>query len=135
MSQLRQASPATPTILVIDHDGATRALLTEILSDEGYQVGCVANIGQGIDSIRQAQPDLAIVEMLPTQPEATLDLLAKLRSSQHTQAVRVLVSCTDTELLGRMQPCINAAAQATITKPFCLEWFIDSVKSALQQSV
>jgi len=56
------AMPALGTILVIEHDRATRELFAELLGDEGYSVRVVSDALGGIVALADEQPDLILVD-------------------------------------------------------------------------
>lgn len=51
------------SILVIDDDSEIRAIITEVLRDEGYEVQAATNGAEGLAVIEQAQPSLVLLDM------------------------------------------------------------------------
>src|SRR3954452_23134595 len=58
------ASGRTPFILIVDDDEGVREILTDILSDEGYDVVCATSPQQALDLTAERQPDLILVDLL-----------------------------------------------------------------------
>jgi two-component system, chemotaxis family, chemotaxis protein CheY len=52
-----------PHILIIDDDPAIRAILTEVLVDEGYIVVTANNGAEGLAAVVGARPDLVLLDM------------------------------------------------------------------------
>jgi two-component system chemotaxis response regulator CheY len=53
----------TPHILIVDDDPAIRATISEVLTDEGYQVAMATNGAEALDAIEQALPALILLDM------------------------------------------------------------------------
>jgi len=55
-----------PSILVIDDDSAIRAMLSEVLGDEGYDVVSVANGQEALHELRQRNdlPQLILLDLM-----------------------------------------------------------------------
>lgn len=51
------------SILVVDDDSEIRAIITEVLRDEGYEVEVATNGAEGLAIIKQAQPSLVLLDM------------------------------------------------------------------------
>ena len=57
-------------ILVVDDEIGIRELLSEILSDEGYQVRLAQNAADARASRSQARPDLVLLDIWSRTPTA-----------------------------------------------------------------
>ena len=55
--------PTSGTVLVADDDAATIDLLTEVLTDEGYQVRRATTGKAALAAILTAPPDLALIDL------------------------------------------------------------------------
>ena len=73
-----RAGTARSRVLVVDDDGAVRALLTRYLQLEGYDVEEAVDGRSAISAVERQAPDLVLLDrMLPF--EDGLDILARLR--------------------------------------------------------
>jgi CheY-like chemotaxis protein len=58
------------TILVVDDDKASRELLSNVLSIDGYQVVCAADGQQALGKVDRDAVDLALLDVvMPAQPD------------------------------------------------------------------
>jgi two-component system chemotaxis response regulator CheY len=53
-----------PEILVVEDDEAIRGLVTEVLRDDGYEVGEAANGVEALAYIGQRKPDLIVLDLM-----------------------------------------------------------------------
>ncbi len=67
-------------ILIVDDDGSIRALLREVLEEEGYQVGEAADGKQGVLRYREDPADLVITDILMPEKDG-VELIMELQES------------------------------------------------------
>mgnify|MGYP006283800261 CR=1 FL=1 len=53
----------SPTILIVDDDDVTRAGLTELLVNAGYQAFSASSLQEGLRALRERMPDLLITDV------------------------------------------------------------------------
>ncbi len=53
-----------PEILVVEDDEAIRGLVTEVLRDDGYEVGEAANGVEALDYVDHHRPDLIVLDLM-----------------------------------------------------------------------
>jgi DNA-binding response OmpR family regulator/S1-C subfamily serine protease len=75
-------------LLVVESDETLREGIAMVLRDAGYEVSI--NYGQGMQSIVAFAPDLVVLGADPPQLDCC-DLLSQIKSSEHTQYVRVVM--------------------------------------------
>jgi two-component system, chemotaxis family, chemotaxis protein CheY len=56
-------SPREPTLLVVDDDPAVLSTVSDILSDEGYQVVTASNGAEALETLDRTFPDLILLDM------------------------------------------------------------------------
>jgi two-component system response regulator (stage 0 sporulation protein F) len=116
------------TILIIEDEGAIRALLRFALEAAGYEVTEAANGRQGLDLYRRRPTDLIIADML--MPELNgLDLLLDLtREFLHAKVIAISGA-------GGEQNVLDVAkllgARQTFEKPFNIPQLLDAVRYEL----
>lgn len=109
-------------ILVVDDDGAMRALLTELLSVD-YIVAVARNGAEALASIREAVPDGVLLDM--TMP--IMDGWEFLRASRREPAfARVPIIVVSTEGQGSLDKL--PGVRGCIPKPFDVEGLLGAVK-------
>ncbi len=61
------------TILIVDDELGNAEVLSLILEDEGYRVFCAANGRDGLDRVREVNPDLVVLDfMMPVMNGAEM---------------------------------------------------------------
>jgi len=81
----------TPTILLIEDNASTMALLKRYLEKDGYQVQCSNNGEDGILKAKFYRPDAIILEILLPGKMDGWEVLRRLKSSQLTKDIPVIV--------------------------------------------
>lgn len=84
-------TPSTPaTVLVVDDDAQTCALLVGILEPRGYQVETVASGAAALEAVKRRLPDVILTDLL--MPEVSgFELVELLASNPATHDVPVIV--------------------------------------------
>jgi DNA-binding response OmpR family regulator len=118
-------------ILLTDHSHEVGMLVAEILTTEGYCVRFAAPSECSAMHIREARPDLALIELMPNAPHPTLALLEQLRAHPATATLPVLVTSTDYSLLKSLATTLSNLGCMTLRKPFALDTLLEVVDSAL----
>ena len=80
------------TILVVDHDGATRAAAVYVATRLGYQVLALENAELVVERLDEPAPALAIVEVELPGPTSGLELLRELHAAYGEDLPVILVS-------------------------------------------
>jgi CheY-like chemotaxis protein len=114
------------TILIVDDDVAVREVLTDILSDEGYETVCA---GDGLKALRlvdQADIDLVISDInMPNLNGA--ELATVLKQSPKTTNIPVLALTS----LSELRRSTDKSFAAILHKPFQLEELVETVDKLL----
>ena len=66
-----------PRVLVVDDEENIRESLSDILSDEGYEVALAESAERALESVRQKAPDLVLLDIL-IEPKHGMEVLASL---------------------------------------------------------
>jgi DNA-binding NtrC family response regulator len=123
-SSLKAASLRRVThILVIDDDGATRDLLRQVLSDEGYELQLANRLEEAAaDSV----PDLVIADLVGLDRYESARAHAAVRRVQERYPAAPIIVCTGHEEAVEESDKLGAAA--VLRKPFTIEALIGTVK-------
>lgn len=119
------------TVLVVEDDPASRALLAGLLQDEGYRVMLAAGAWEAIDQVEQRAPDLVISDVCMADGDG-LGLLHVLRAGPLEGTPIIMVSAqADTE---RRVRALDLGADDFVAKPLDLEELLARVRSHLRRS-
>jgi len=114
------ASPAQPTILIVDDDVVIRMLMRDSLEDEGFSV---IEAEDGVEACKlcdQAVPSLLIVDAMMPNMDG-FELCRELRQRATTRHVPILMA-TGLDDLGSITKAYESGATDFIAKP--LNWVL-----------
>src|SRR5713101_8038661 len=116
------------TVLVADDDASIRSLLKQLLTDEGYAVTEAATGGEVVEHVKEASPDLVIMDVRMPELDG-IEALQKVKASSPHTAVLIMTA------FGTSNAAIKAmelGAFDYVTKPFELDKISHTVKRAFQ---
>jgi len=120
------------TILVIDDSDMTRAMVAELLAQEGHRVEtyCPETVRELYAKLLRFHPDLVVLDLQFNEYEYDgLDLMNTIREGWRSLPVILLTANRDPEILGEFQ---SRRVNAVLHKPEglpCLHGVIESVLS------
>jgi len=117
-------------ILVVDDIEANRALVTALLSRDGYQVEAVADGRAALESVRRSAPDLVLLDVMMPGPSG-FDVCRALKSDAHTRLIPVVLITALQQSEDRVQG-FDAGADDFICKPFNAHELRARVRSLLR---
>jgi CheY-like chemotaxis protein len=121
---------AHASALIVDDDVAMRALLAELLEEEGFNVTTASNGFSGLRLATEQQPRLILLNLV--LPELSgAEMLHELRSDQHLRELAIVVVSGNAELLSERQA---AQVDAIVRKPFDISSFLATVHRAVQRA-
>jgi len=121
----------TPNVLVVEDEPAIRELLRVNLADAGYDVRCVPDAESAHDEIRNALPDLLLLDwMLPGKPG--LALAKELRSDARTRELPIIMLTARSEEADKVAG-LEAWVDDYVTKPFSPRELKARIKSVLRR--
>jgi two-component system, OmpR family, phosphate regulon response regulator PhoB len=113
-------------ILVVEEDPLVRTLLTDVLTDEGYDVVAAENGEQALTTITTISPGLMTLDLDLSGISGDL-ILAELRRRDETRDLPiVLVTATDP-----VPPDLRRLAQAIVPKPFHVDKLLTVIRKLL----
>ena len=111
-------------ILIIDDDRNTVKYLSALLCDNGYEVSSAADGSEGLDKIRQSNPDLIVLDVM--MPKRTGFVLFKqLKKDERFRDVPVLMLTGVSGILEELENHMEEGFE----KPY------DSLREALKKQV
>jgi CheY-like chemotaxis protein len=124
----RAPASAPPTVLVVEDDEVTSALLERILVKEGYKV-LIAMNRAGIVAGMKAKPDLVLLDVL--LPDANgFDILNRIRSSGSLRTLPVLMLSS----LGSLEDIMKGlkmGANGYLTKPAKAKALLNAIEEVI----
>jgi CheY-like chemotaxis protein len=108
------------TIAILNDDSFFQHLLGEVLANEGYQIIQCGIDAQGYATLREAKPDLALlnVQLGAPDPWTTVELL---RLDSATRHIPLVVCSMNIRLLHDMLPRLQELNCVIIEAPFILD--------------
>jgi CheY-like chemotaxis protein len=116
------AAPPVPRILVADDSADMRALIAEVLTDQGYHVATAASGSRALALMNEDPPDLLITDlMMPGMNGIALRALMLRRP--HLAPIRVIVLSA---YWRRPRETLDVAA--VLTKPLNIDRLLETVR-------
>lgn len=110
------------TVMIIEDDPQLARMLAVLLEFEGYSVRICPTPERALDYIREARPDVVVMDFYLGKTRAT-EVLRSLREDPELRGVKVVVvSGDDQEAAARA-----AGADAFLFKPFSVEELIQRI--------
>lgn len=120
-------SKTNPMVLVIDDQPGIRRLLTEVLSEEGYEVATAANGYEGLQKAKELNPSLILMDMkMPG-----MDGIEALREMKHIGQGEKVIMMTAYGELDLINEAKEIGVYAYITKPFDIVALCGMIKEYL----
>lgn len=116
-------------ILIIEDDDVTAECLSDLLASEGYTAE-VLPAPRTVEAIRQAQPDLVLLDLILPDTGGE-DLLRGLRAASDLANLPVVVLSAVPRLAER---AASLPVQGCVAKPFELDVLLHTVREALGQA-
>jgi DNA-binding response OmpR family regulator len=121
--------PMNATILIIDDDRKLNALLEKLLGQFGYRVRSATHPKQGLKKLRQASPDLVILDLM--LPE--IDGFEVCRMIRQESNVPIIMLTARGDLTDRVLG-LELGADDYLPKPFEPRELVARVKSVLRRT-
>jgi DNA-binding response OmpR family regulator len=110
-----------PLIMVLNADQQFLDMIAEFLGEEGYDAVTFKEDMASFDAILQRQPDLVMIELVITNPEAGLMVVNKMRLHPQTARIPIIIASTITQLLRDNEAHLRSKGCDILPKPFDLE--------------
>jgi len=115
--------------MIVDDDADARALMEEILTDEGYELIKVSNATEVGLKAAQLAPDLILLDFL--MPELNgFDVCKALRSNELTRSIPIMaVTCLNKE--DDIERIFECGADEYLPKPFRVDQLQEKVQELI----
>ncbi len=121
----------TPLIAVANDDTDFLALMSDLLTDEGYRVSIHRVAKNAFAELKAARPDLIVLDIQMETPEAGWTLLELLTLDPTLAAIPVLVCSADVVALRAKAENLRAHGCDALEKPFDLDDLLGKVRRGL----
>ncbi len=130
--QVVVTTPRTPTrqprILVVDDEANIRDLLTQELTEAGYQVSSASNGRAAIDEVRRNRPDLVVLDVM--MPEMNgFDVAAVLKNDPQTLDIPIVIL----SIVQDKDRGFRLGVDRYLTKPIDTELLFKEVGTLIEQ--
>lgn len=116
----------TRTVVLVEDEMNIAEAIRFLLSQEGWRVQTLANGGSAVEVIRQAQPDLVVLDvMLPGRNG--FDILSDLRADPNFETLPILMLTARGQTRDR-EMAEKAGVSRFMTKPFSNTEMLDAVR-------
>ncbi len=125
----RDKGPSKRRVMIVDDDADARALMEEILTDEGYELIKVSNATEVGLKAAQLAPDLILLDFL--MPELNgFDVCKALRSNELTRSIPIMaVTCLNKE--DDIERIFECGADEYLSKPFRVDQLQEKVQELI----
>lgn len=124
-----QANVPQASILIVDDIPDNLRLLSQILTEQGYEVGKALNGQMALRAAQAAPPDLILLDINMPDMEG-YEVCQRLKADERTQDIPVIFISALTEGWDRVK-AFHAGGSGYITKPFKTEEVLVRVKNQL----
>ena len=128
MSALNMMIDQRPTVLLVNDDEITSAILQSLLQNEGYDVTHVADSKQAYNAISKQAFSLALLDLLKSY-NATYDLMSHIRSLRNWDESPVILISPKTDE-DEIFKALDAGAADYIVKPFSLGEVLNRIRTS-----
>jgi two-component system phosphate regulon response regulator PhoB len=118
------------SILVVEHDPATRELVADNLRHAGYRVACAADTAEAEVLARTTRPDAAVFDWSPRIPGLTF--ARQLRADRRTADTSIIIISERASEQDRIA-ALETGADDYVTKPFSVRELLARVKAVLRR--
>jgi len=116
----------SPDVVILDDDSQIKALLSDVLTEEGYVVTALDSALGAMALVRQVHPAVILLDLgLPYRSGTTL--LSELKADPETATIPVIIVSGIPDILTDDR---SRAAYAVFPKPFSLGGLLAAVREA-----
>lgn len=120
-------------ILIVEDETALQKMLSDVLSQEGYETLSALNGKDGLDLARSNKPDLIMLDLIMPRMDG-FEVLETLKSDKETQKIPVIV-LTNLEAMDNINRAIELGATTYLVKAnYELKEVLEKVKQILGEA-
>lgn len=124
--------PKKKKVLITDDDPTVRALLQDIITEEGHHPLEADDGARGVEAAKRELPDLIFMDInMPLM--SGLAAVRALRADPATRRIPIIM-CSSQNTMNAVDECLNSGANDYIIKPFELERILAKMREILGKS-
>ncbi len=121
-----------PTVLLVEDEGAQRAVLTYNLEAEGFRVSAAANGEEALMLVDEAPPDLIVLDwMLPGV--SGIEICRRLKARSEMRGVPIIMLSARSEEMDRVRG-LETGADDYVVKPYSVVELMARVRTQLRRA-
>ncbi len=119
-------------IAVINDDTAFLGLMTELLTDEGYDVSTIREAGTAYEQVKKTLPDALVLDIRIEHPEGGWAVLELIRLDPALTHIPVIVCSADTRALEAGAERLQRHGCRVLPKPFNVDELLAMLAEILE---
>ncbi|MFH1829539.1 MAG: response regulator [Pseudomonadota bacterium] len=124
-----QIKDKSSRVLVVDDEPEIHAVLGKLLSKEGYDVDSAYSADEALKSIKNAKPDLIILDIMMPKVSG-IEVCNKLKADSKTKDILILIVSARDAQADRIEG-LTHGADDYVSKPFHLRSLIRKIEHML----
>jgi CheY-like chemotaxis protein len=120
-----------PRVLVINDNPEFLEMIEDLLEDEGYAVSVFAKSQGAIERVREARPDVVVLDVMFGHSAEGWALLDMIKLEPSTKDIPILVCSAATKEVREIAPSLDAKGISYLEKPFELNDFVERLNRLL----
>lgn len=121
-----------PHILLIDDDKPFRAMLEQMLAEDGHQVTTAGDGDEGLRLASTCKPDLIVTDILMPHTDGIQTIVALNRSGSHTPIIAMSGGRRIISADFNLESATLVGVRATLPKPFARADLRRAIETALK---
>ncbi len=122
------------TVVVVEDDHAILELVSEVLTDEGYDVHAFSEASGVVALVRDRRADVVLLDLWLGSDISGWDILQQLRGETATAHVPVIIFSADTKALRHDEEQLRQLNCDLLAKPFALADLLACVAQSTRRS-
>jgi CheY-like chemotaxis protein len=118
-------------IFVADDDKDFLQLMRELVEEEGYSVLVLREKNKAYEEIKQALPNLVILDVVMEHPDTGWQVLNRLKSDPETAHIPVIICSGDIWAVRPKLQHLLRLGCTTVEKPFDFDTMLSAIQKAL----
>jgi two-component system, OmpR family, phosphate regulon response regulator PhoB len=119
------------SVLVVEHQAPERQMLAANLQSSGYSVRCASDVAQAEGLVREARPDLVLLDWVLTGVPG-LPFARRLRSDQRTRDISIVLISERAEEQDKIA-ALEGGADDYVTKPYSVRELLARIRAVMRR--
>jgi CheY-like chemotaxis protein len=124
-----------PRIAIVEDDPDLAVLISELLSEEGYQVLSYTETRTVYEAILHERPDIVVLDVHMGKPPSGIQVLETIQANPATADIPIIICTADHSFLKKHHADLIAKGCEVLQKPFDLDALITLVSKCIEKSM